>query len=104
MKKILLILLIAVAASVKIDFDDTELHGKFLDFLKRALNFIINVCEKIKKFFGWFQAKGYTKDLLVKLEKYGPTNAIDFCIQKTGQKGLCKEMTDKIFDYIRKNK
>ena len=50
MKKFLLILLIAVAASIKIEFDDAELNGWFKKLVNKVKNIGKKVWDFVKKF------------------------------------------------------
>ena len=53
MKKFLLILLIAVAVSVKVEFDGTDLENKWKDFLAKVWEFIKTIPEKLKRLYEW---------------------------------------------------
>ena len=63
MKKFLLILLIAVAASVSVEFDGTELNGWFKDWIKKVANkiwnFIKSLPERLKGIVNWLKENGW---------------------------------------------
>ena len=101
MKKFLLILLIAVAVSVKVEFDGTDLENKWKDFLEKVWEFIKTIPEKLKKLYEWLKEKGIWNDLIDMLEKYGAPKAIQFCAEKTGWGNFCKDLVERIIKWVR---
>ena len=101
MKKFLLILLIAVAVSVKVEFDGTDLENKWKDFLEKVWEFIKTIPEKLKKLYEWLKEKGIWNDLIDMLEKYGAPKAIQFSAEKTGWGNFCKDLVERIIKWVR---
>ena len=101
MKKFLLILLIAVAASIKVEFDATDLQSKWTDFWDNVLDFIESLPGKLKDLYDWLKENGIWEDLIELLEKYGVPPAIKLCIEQTGWDELCKDIIDTIINWIK---
>ena len=101
MKKFLLILLIAIVASIKVEFDGTDLQSKWTDFLEKVLDFIKSLPGKLKDLYDWLKENGIREDLIELLEKYGVPPAIKFCIEKTGWTELCNAIIEKIIQWIK---
>ena len=102
MKKFLLILLVAVAASVKIEFDGTDLESKWTDFWKKVWEFIKTIPARLKDVYEWLKKKGIWQDLVDLVQKYGGPKAIEFCKEKTGWDNFCKDIVDYIFKWLKK--
>ena len=102
MKKLLLIFLVNVAASVKIEFDGTDLEGKWADFWKKVWEFIKSIPARLKGIYEWLKKKGIWQDLVDLVEKYGGPKAIEFCKEKTGWDNFCKDIVDYIFKWLKK--
>ena len=104
MKKFLLILLIAVAASVSVEFDGTELNGWFKKVIKKGWDWIKGVGDVLKKLINWLKSTGIWDKLVDLVEKYGAPKAISFCEEKAPQflKGMCKKAVDKVIEWLRK--
>ena len=101
MKKFLLILLVAIAASVKVEFDGTELQGKWKDFWKKVWDFLKTIPEKLRAVYHWLKEKGIWDDLIDLLDKYGAPKAIEWCIEKTGWNDLCRDFIEKAVNWLR---
>ena len=109
MKKFLLILLVAIAASVKVEFDGTELQGKWKDFWKKVWDFLKTIPEKLRAVYHWLKDKGnkyidfFTNryKILDLLDKYGAPKAIEWCIEKTGWNDLCRDFIEKAVNWLR---
>ncbi len=101
MKKFLLILLVAIAASVKVEFDGTELQGKWKDFWKKVWDFLKTIPEKLRAVYHWLKDKGIWDDLIDLLDKYGAPKAIEWCIEKTGWNDLCRDFIEKAVNWLR---
>ena len=108
MKKFLLILLIAVAASVSVEFDGTELNGWFKDWIKKVAkkvwDFIKSLPERLKGIVNWLKENGWWDKIVDLVEKYGAPKAVEFCQEKAPGflKGFCQEAVNKIIEWLRK--
>ena len=102
MKRFLLILLVAVAASVSVDFDGTELQGWWKKFWGKVWNFIKDLPKKLKQLVNWLKEQGLWGKLVDLVEKYGVPKAVEFCQQKVHLGGLCQKLIDKLISWLRK--
>ena len=104
MKKFLLILLVAVAASVSIEFDGTELNGWWKDFWGKVWNFIKSLPEKIKNVVQWLKDHGWWDKIIDLIEKYGAPKAIELCQEKVPApfNNFCETAINKIIEWLRK--
>ena len=104
MKKFLLILLIAVAASVSVEFDGTELNGWFTHFIHGVKDFFKGVAGKLKKFVNWLKDNGIWDKLVDLVKNYGGPKAVKYCEEKapSSLKSQCKETVDKVIENLRK--
>ena len=82
MKKFLLILLIAVAASVKIQFDGTELQSKWTDFWKKVWDWIKTIPAKLKALYDWLRKKGIWQDLVTLLKNMEGLKPLNSALRK----------------------
>ena len=104
MKKFLLILLIAVAASVSVEFDGTELNGWFSNLFHHVKDFFKNIGGKLKKFVNWLKDNGIWDKLVDLVKNYGGPKAVKYCEENapSSLKDQCKETVDKVIENLRK--
>ena len=111
MKKFLLILLIAVAASIKIEFDDAELNGWFKKLVKKVKNigkkvwdFVKKIPQKLMKIVDWLKAHGLWDKLMDYVEKFGAAKATAYCVSVAPLilKALCAPAINEIIKHLRK--
>ena len=95
MKKFLLVLLIAVALSSTVEFEEPELNGwEWIEKIKEVITQIIN----------WLKENGWWDKIIDLIEKYGAPRAVDFCKEKLPSpwNSFCQVAIDKIIEWLRK--
>ncbi len=99
MSKFLLILLIAVATSITVEFDETELNGWYKSLFSKHI--YDRLIEQIKKFINWLKEEGYWDKLVDLIEKYGAPKAYEFCEENLSGQVIrgCKNVVDYIIKY-----
>ena len=95
MKKFLLVLLIAVALSSTVEFEESELNG---------WDWIDDIVGGAKKVIEWLKKNGWWDKIVDLVEKYGAPKAVEFCQEKAPGflKGFCQEAVNKIIEWLRK--
>ena len=95
MKKFLLVLLVAVALSTTVEFEEPELNGwEWIEKIKEVITQIIN----------WLKENGWWDKIIDLIEKYGAPRAVDFCKEKLPSpwNSFCQVAIDKIIEWLRK--
>ena len=98
MKKFLLVLLVAIVASVSVTFEEPELEG--IDW-KKVWQFICSLVGELKALYEKLKKSKYWDELINILEKYGKQKAIDFCIDKTHLDAICVMLVNKLFEILK---
>ena len=95
MKKFLLVLLIAVALSSTVEFEESELNG---------WDWIDKLVGGVKKVIEWLKKNGWWDQIIDLIEKYGAPRAVDFCKEKIPSpfNAFCQAAIDKIIEWLRK--
>ena len=104
MKKFLLILLIAVAASVSVEFDGTELNGWLKDIWGKFWGWLKKLPELVRKAIQWLKDHGWWDPIIDLIEKYGAPKAIELCKAKVPSpfNNFCEAAINKIIEWLRK--
>ena len=84
MKRFLLLLLVAVAASVSVDFDGTELEGWWKNLWGNITAFLSKLSGEAKKIYKWLKDNGYWDIIVSLVKKFAVPAAI-------GGIGLCRK-------------
>ena len=95
MKKFLLVLLVAVALSTTVEFEEPQLNGwEWIEKIKEVITQIIN----------WLKENGWWDKIIDLIEKYGAPRAVDFCKEKLPSpwNSFCQVAIDKIIEWLRK--
>ena len=104
MNKFILVLLIAVASCVTVEFDGSNLEG-FWDWIKSVWgsieNFFKDIPGYLKEIYEWLKKEGYIKKLIVLVKKYGIPKAIELCTSWTGKNELCTDIVNFIFSFLK---
>ena len=95
MKKFLLVLLIAVALSSTVEFEEPELNG---------WDWIDKIVGDAKRVIEWLKKNGWWDKIIDLIEKYGAPRAVDFCKEKLPSpwNSFCQVAIDKIIEWLRK--
>ena len=95
MKKFLLVLLIAVALSSTVEFEESELNG---------WDWFDKIVGGAKKVIEWLKKNGWWDKIIDLIEKYGAPRAVDFCKEKLPSpwNSFCQVAIDKIIEWLRK--
>ena len=101
MKKFLLILLIVIATSVKIEFDGTPLEGFWGDLWDKVKNFVLSLPDRLKAIHESLVEKGVWEDIVELVQKYGKPKAIELCTNLLKKEELCTDIINLLFIYIR---
>ena len=89
MKKFLLFLLIAIAASETIKIETEELQAWWDDIWGGITNFLSKLSKKAKEIYQWLVDNGYWQMIINYVKQYGVPAAIEFCAKKTGARDIC---------------
>ena len=89
MKKLLLVLLIAFAASATVQVETGELQSWWDDIIGGITNFLSKLSKKAKEIYQWLVDNGYWQTIINYVKQYGVPAAIDFCAKKTGARDIC---------------
>ena len=73
-------------------------NGHFWD---NVLDFIKSLPGKLSTLYQWLKDNGIWEKLIELLEKYGVPPAIKLCVETTGWDELCKDIIDKIINWIK---
>ena len=101
MKKFLLILLIAVASSVTVQFDGTHLENWWTDLWEKIKNFVKSIPSKLKALYDWLVENGYWQQIIELVKKYGQPKAIELCTNWTGLGELCTDIVNLLFSFLK---
>ena len=95
MKKFLLVLLIAVALSSTVEFEESELN---------EWDWIDKIVGGAKKVIEWLKKNGWWDKIIDLIEKYGAPKAVEFCKEKllAPWNSFCQVAIDKIIEWLRK--
>ena len=103
MNKFILVLLIAVASCVTVEFDGSNLEG-FWDWIKSVWgsieNFFKDIPGYLKEIYDKLKNEGYIEQLLELVNKYGKPKAVEICTNWTGKNDLCTDIVDFIFGLL----
>ena len=103
MNKFILVLLIAVASCVTVEFDGSNLEG-FIDWWNDIWNkfkdFIKSIPGYLKSLYDWLEGKGYIKQLVEIVEKYGKPKAVELC-KSWIESDYCSDIVDFIFNFLK---
>ena len=103
MNKFILVLLIAVASCVTVEFDGSNLEG-FWDWIKSVWGSIKNFFKKIpgylKGIYDWLKNEGYIEKLVELVDKYGKPKAIEIC-KSWINSDSCSGIVDFIFGLLK---
>ena len=100
MKKFLLILLIALAASATIQLDTGDLKFSW-DWAKKIIEFVKKLTGKLLDLYHWLKDNGYWDQIIELLKKYGKPKAIELCTQVFKNEGVCTDLIDLLFSFIK---
>ena len=89
MKKLLLVLLIAFAATATVKVETEELQSWWDDIWGGITNFLSKLSKKAKEIYQWLVDNGYWQQIIDYVKKYGVPAAIEFCAKKTGARDIC---------------
>ena len=95
MKKFLLVLLVAVALSTTVEFEEPQLNGwEWIEKIKEVITQIIN----------WLKENGWWDKIIDLIEKYGAPKAVELCKEHipAPYNAFCKLAIDKIIEWLRK--
>ena len=101
MNKFLLVLLIAVASCVTVEFDGSNLEGWWEDLWNKIKNFFKSLPGYLKEIYEWLKKEGYIKQLIDLVKKYGIPKAIELCTSWTGKNELCTDIVNFIFSFLK---
>ena len=101
MKKFLLILLIVVATSVKIEFDGTPLEGFWGDLWEKVKKFVKSLPDRLKAFHQKLVDLGVWDDIVELVHKYGKPTVIELCTNWTQKEELCTDIINLLFSFIK---
>ena len=103
MNKFILVLLIAVASCVTVEFDGSNLEG-FWDWIKSVWGSIKNFFKKIpgylKGIYDWLKKEGYIEQLVELVDKYGKPKAVEIC-KSWIDSDSCSGIVDFIFGLLK---
>ena len=98
MKTLLLILLIAFAASATIKFENGDLQI-IVDKAEKPIDikdFLSKLSEKAKKLLQWLVDKNYLSSIYYYVKQKAIPAAIDFCAKKTGFRDVCSNLINQL--------
>ena len=103
MNKFILVLLIAVASCVTVEFDGSNLEG-FWDWIKSVWgsieNFFKDIPGYLKEIYDKLKDKGYIEQLLELVNKYGKPKAVEIC-KSWIESESCSDIVDFIFGLLK---
>ena len=101
MKKFLLVLLIAVAATATVQIETSELNNWFTDWLKKIGQFFKALGGKLKQVYEWLKENGYWDQIVELVKKYGVPKAIEFCTNVFHAEDLCTDIINLLASFIK---
>ena len=99
MKKFLLILLIALVVSAKVQLDTEDLKG-ILDWLEKVYNFIKSLGGELRDLYDWLKDNGYWDQILDLVKTYGKVAAVALCTSLTGLELICSQFIGLLLTFI----
>ena len=99
MKKFLLILLIALVVSAKVQLDTEDLKG-FLDWLQKIAEFISSLTGQLKELYQWLKSSQNWDKILELVKEYGKPAAVELCTSLTGLEDVCSNFIDLLLSFI----
>ncbi len=100
MKKFLLFLLIAIAASETIKIETEELQAWWDDIWGGITNFFNRLTKKAREIYQWLVDNGYWDIIVSTAKTVGSYAAIAACTAYTGQAGLCTTVVNVLVSLI----
>ena len=100
MKKLLLVLLIAVTSSAIVQIESVELNNFFPGWIKKIGEFIRMLTGKLKDFYNWLMDNGYWEEIIEFFKKYGVPKAIELCSNLTEMDDLCSDIINLLASFI----
>ena len=101
MKKFLLILLIVVATSTKIEFDRPPLKDFWGDLWDNIKDFIKSLPSKLKDIHDWLVEKGLWDEIVELVNKFGKPKVIELCTNLVKKEELCTDIINFLFSLIK---
>ena len=98
-KYILVLLLIAIASCVKIEFDGSSLESWFHEIIEKMISKIIKMVDNPAN--QWFFIGNRLKQLIEVSLKYGKPKAVELCKSWAIEENNCSNLVDSIIRVLK---
>ena len=100
MQKLLLVLLIAFAATATVKVETEDLQSWWDDIWGGITNFFNKLTKKAREIYQWLVDNGYWDIIVSTAKTAGSYAAIAACTAYTGQAGLCTTVVNLLVSLI----